>query len=75
MKLTDAQFERIAPYLTWPSGHVKVGQRQVVDTLLYMAKGGCRWRPLPVRFGKWHTNYVRRNRRVKQGVLERVLAE
>ena len=75
MQLTDAQFERIAPYLPRPSGHTKVGQRQVVDALLYLAKEGCSWRALPERFGNWHTIYVRLNRWARQGVLERVLAE
>ena len=75
MQLTDAQFERIVPYLPRPSGHTKVGQRQVVDTLLYLAKEGCSWRALPERFGNWHTIYVRLNRWARQGVLERVLAE
>ena len=75
MQLTDAQFERIAPYLPRPSGHTKVGQRQVVEALLYIAKEGCSWRALPERFGNWHTIYVRLNRWARQGVLERVLVE
>ena len=75
MQLTDAQFERIAPYLPRPSGHTKVGQRQVLDALLYLAKEGCSWRALPERFGNWHTIYIRLNRWARQGVLERVLSE
>ena len=75
MQLSDAQFERIAPYLPRPSGHTKVDQHEVLEALLYMAKEGCSWRTLPERFGNWHTIYVRLNRWAKQGVLERVLSE
>ena len=75
MQLSDAQFERIAPYLPRPSGHTKVDQHEVLEALLYMAKEGCSWRTLPERFGNWHTIYARLNRWAKQGVLERVLSE
>ena len=75
MELTDAQFERIARHLPRPSGRTKVGQRQVVDALFYMAKEGCSRRALPERFGNWHAVYVRLNRWAKQGVLERAPTE
>ncbi len=75
MELTDAQYARIAPYLPTPSGHTKLGHRQVLNALLFVAENGCKWRSLPASFGNWHTIYVRLNRWAKQGVLERVFAE
>ena len=75
MELTDAQYERIAPYLPQPSGHTKLPHRQVLNALLYVAEQGCKWRALPESFGPWHTVYQRLNRWAKRGVLERVFAE
>ncbi len=40
MKLTDAQYERVAPLLPLPRGKLTVPQRQVLDALRYMAKEG-----------------------------------
>ena len=37
-----------------------------------MAEHGGKWRGLPERFGNGHTIYMRRNRRSKNGVLDRV---
>ncbi len=75
MELTDAQYERIAPYLPQPSGHTKLPHRQVLNALLYVAEQGCKWRALPESFGPWHTVYQRLNRWAKRGVLERVFGE
>ena len=74
MQLTDAQIERNAPYLPRPGGHSKVGQRQVLSALLYMAIEGYSWRALPEGFGSWHTICVHLNGWAKQVVLERVLS-
>ena len=44
----------------------------MLNAILYVAEHGCKWRGLPVHFGKWHTVYTRMNRWAKRGVLERV---
>ena len=75
MRLTDAQYERIAPLLSTPRGKLTVPQRQVMDALFYIAKEGCTWRGLPPEFGPWHPIYMRLNRWAKAGVLERVVTE
>lgn len=72
MELTQAQVDRIAPYLPVQRGNVKVSNLQVLNAILYVAEHGCKWRGLPPRFGRWHTIYTRMNRWAKAGVLDRV---
>ena len=75
MRLTDAQYERLAPLLPLPRCKLTAPQRQMLDALFHIAKGGCAWRALPAEFGPWHTIYVRLNHRVQAGVLARVASE
>ncbi len=72
MELTEAQYERIAPYLPVQRGNVKVSHLQVLSAILYVTEHRCKWRELPERFGPWHTVYMRVNRWAKSGVLDRV---
>ena len=75
MEITEAQFERIAPYLPVQRGNVRLSNLQVVNAILYVAEQGCKWRGLPRRFGNWHTIYMRMNRWSKNGVLDRVFEQ
>ena len=72
MELTQAQYDRIAPYLPVQRGNVSLPNRQVHNAILYVAEHGCKWRGLPPRFGNWHTIYTRMNRWSKNGVLDQV---
>ena len=72
MELTQAQYDRIAPYLPVQRGNVSLSNRQVLNAILYVAEHGCKWRGLPPRFGNWHTIYTRMNRWSKNGVLDQV---
>ena len=72
MEITEAQYERIAPYLPVQRGNVRLSNLQVLNAILYVAEQGCKWRGLPPRFGNWHTVYTRMNRWSKKGVLDRV---
>ena len=75
MEFTQAQYERIAPYLPLQRGNVRVSNRQVLNAILYVAEQGCKWRGLPARFGNWHTIYTRMNRWSKNGVLDGVFEQ
>ena len=75
MELTQAQYERIAPYFPLQRGNVRVSNRQVLNAILYVAEQGCKWRGLPARFGNWHTIYTRMNRWSKNGVLDGVFEQ
>ena len=75
MKITEAQYERIAPHLPVQRGNVSMSNLQVLNAILYVAEHGCKWRGLPRRFGNWHTVYTRMNRWSKNGVLDRVFEQ
>ena len=72
MEITEAQYERIVPYLPVQRGNVRLSNLQVLNAILYVAEQGCKWRGLPARFGTWHTVYTRMNRWSKKEVLDRV---
>ncbi len=60
--LTDAEWERIAPYVaqaaTPAGGRPRtVDTREVVNALLYLSKTGCQWRMLPHDFPAWENVY------------------
>ena len=75
MELTEAQYERIAPFLPVQRGNVRIPNLLVLNAILYVAEHGCKWRGLPERFGNWHTVYMRMNRWSKNGVLDRVFTQ
>jgi len=75
MKITPAQYEKIAPCLPKQRGNVAIPNFQVLNAILYVVENGCKWRALPAHFGNWHTIYVRTNRWAKHGVLSRVFEE
>jgi len=72
MEITAEQYERIADCLPRQRGNVNLGNREVLNAILFVAEQGCKWRGLPRRFGNWHTIYTRMNRWSKAGVLDRV---
>ncbi len=61
MKLTQAQYQFIEPYLPVQRGNVTIPNTRVLNVILYVAEHGCKWRRLPSRFGNWHTIYTRMN--------------
>lgn len=46
--------------------------RQFINAVLFVVKGGIPWRDLPPRFGNWNSIYVRFRRWVKAGVWQRL---
>jgi transposase len=74
MKLNDKQYKRIERLLPKQRGNVKIGNRDMLNALIYRCKNGCSWRDMPKEFGNWHVVYVRFSRWAKNGVLERVYA-
>ncbi len=71
MELTDSQYALLSPLLPVQRGNVKIGNRRLLNALLYVAENGCKWRRLPKEFGNWHTIYTRLRRWADRGVLER----
>jgi hypothetical protein len=59
MEITRTQYEQIAHCLPTQWGNVSLTNLSVLNTILYVAEQGCKWRGLPKRFGNWHTIYTR----------------
>lgn len=74
MKITNAQYERIAGHFPVQRGNVKTENRDFINAILYMAENGCKWRALPKEFGNWSTIYKKFSRWAKNGVLQRIFA-
>jgi len=74
MKITEAQYERIAGHFPIQRGNVKTENRDFINAVLYMCENGCKWRALPKEFGKWQTIYKKFNRWAKNGVMQRIFA-
>jgi transposase len=72
MELTQEQYERIKEAFPVQRGNVGLGNREVLNAILYVTEHGCKWRGLPKRFGNWHTIYTRMSRWSKIGVLDKV---
>jgi transposase len=72
MKITQEQYELIAPYFPKQRGNVAIDNLKFVNALLYIIENGCKLRAIPKEYGNWHTLYVRFNRWSKNGVIERV---
>lgn len=75
MEINEAQFKRIEQCLPVQRGNVSLGNRAVLNAILYVTEQGCKWRGLPKRFGNWHTIYTRMSRWSKSGVLDAVFEQ
>jgi transposase len=74
MKISQAQYERMAGHFPVQRGNVKTENRDFVNAILYMAENGCKWRALPREFGHWATIYKKFSRWAKNGVMQRIFA-
>ncbi len=77
-RLSDEQWQQIAPLLPSASGHhgrpYCDDHRRTVEGILWIAYSGAQWRLLPKEFGKWQTVYRRFRRWAERGVFSQVLA-
>jgi transposase len=75
--LTDAEWERLRPFL--PVSNGRCGRwrchRQVIDGILHRVRTGVQWRDLPERFGPWKTVYERHRLWSADGTWERLLQQ
>src|SRR5215471_20548655 len=76
--LTDAQWERIAPFFPDRShdgkaGHPWKDHRRLVNGILWHLHTGAPWPDTPRRYGPWQTVYDRFNRWRKDGTWAKVL--
>ncbi len=72
MQLNKKQFEKIASLLPKQRGNVKIPSLVIINALLYIVENRCKWRALPKQYGPWHTVYMRFDRWVDSGVIEKI---
>src|SRR6185437_7896884 len=73
-EIAEEQYYRIKDSLPVQRGNVSLSNLQSLNTILYMAEQGCKWRGLPKRCCRWHTIYMRMNRWTKNGTLDACLS-
>ncbi len=72
MKTTPEQYEKISDSFPRRRGNVRYDNLTVLNAILYVPEQGCKWRGLPGSFGNRHSICTRMNRRIKNGVPDRI---
>jgi transposase len=72
--LTPAQMERIRPHFPRSRGIPRVDDRRVLSGIIFVIKGGLRWRDAPPGYGPHKTLYNRFVRWSRMGVFDRIFA-
>jgi putative transposase len=75
-RLTDEQWERIAPLVAGKEGdpgRSGADNRRFVEAVLWLSRTGAPWRDLPAEFGPWNSVFRRFSRWAKRGVWARML--
>ncbi len=73
--ITDRQWARMEPHCLGKKtdpGRTGGDGRLFLEAVLWIARTGCPWRDLPVRFGKWNTVFKRFRDWVKADVFKRI---
>ncbi len=72
-ELTDKQWKKIEKLLpAQPGRRAKLGDRNFINSILWVMKTGAPWRDMPERFGHWKTIYNRFANWAKRGLWQRV---
>lgn len=70
-ELTEEPWFKIESLLPESLGRPsKLGNRNFVNAVIWVAKTGAPWRDLPERFGSWHTLYNRCSNWAKRSVWQ-----
>jgi putative transposase len=72
--LSETQMERIRPYFPRSHGVPRVDDRRVISGIVFVIKGGLRWRDAPSGYGPHKTLYNRFVRWSRGGVFARIFA-
>ena len=75
LRLSDEQWERIAPHLpgkVGDPGRSGEDNRMFLEGVLWVARVGAPWRDLPAVFGNWNSVFKRFRRWALNGVFERL---
>ena len=78
--MSDEEWELIADLVQPYSGGgrmgrpIKVGRRQIVDAIFFVAATGCQWRALPDKYGSWTTVHHYHVEWSRNGTWEKIAA-
>ncbi len=72
--LTASQMRRIRPHFPLSHGVPRVDDRRVISGIVFVIKGGLRWRDAPPGYGPHKTLYNRFVRWSRMGVFDRIFA-
>ena len=71
--LSDAQMERLKPFLPKSHGKPRVDDRRVLSGIIFINCNGLRWRDAPKEYGPAKTLYNRWKRWSDNGVFARIM--
>jgi len=71
--LSEAQMERLRPYLPKSHGVPRVDDRRVLSGIIFINHNGLRWRDAPRAYGPHKTLYNRWKRWSDMGVFARIM--
>jgi putative transposase len=72
--LSEAQMRRIEGYFPLSHGIGRVDDRRIVSAIVFVIKGGLRWRDAPKEYGPHKTIYNRFIRWSRLGVFNKIFA-
>jgi SRSO17 transposase len=75
--LTQGRWVQIAPLLPARQAHTgrpAVGERSLLEAMLWVMETGVAWRAIPAALGAWHTVYTRYRQWVTDHIWEQVVA-
>lgn len=73
--LSQAQLERIRPYLPLSHGVSRVDDRTVLSGIIYVIKNGLQWKDAPREYGPHKTLYNRFIRWSRMGIFNKIFME
>ena len=71
--LTDAQMARLEPYFPKSHGKPRVGDRRVLNGIIFINRNGLWWRDAPTAYGPHKTLYNRWKRWSDKGIFAKML--
>jgi len=71
--LSDAQMERLKPFLPKSHGKPRVDDRRVLSGIIFINRNGLRWCDAPKEYGPAKTLYNRWKRWSDNGVFARIM--
>ena len=71
--LSDAQMERLKPFLPTSHGKPRVDDRRVLSGIIFINRNGLRWCDAPRAYGPYKTLYNRWKRWSDNGVFARIM--